>query len=129
MRRRASAPNRVRRALAGDGDHDERRSPLEGLPCGGGLTCERRGFRPGDALFRLRLPIKILSTPPSSRPSPTRGWSTSTLPSHGSVRPYQLPTARCLPRSMSSSASAPAKSRLIFHSPARQRRVDSLTLL
>jgi hypothetical protein len=129
MRRRASAPNRVRRALAGDGDHDARRSPRKGLPCGGGLTCERRGFRLGDALFRLRLPIKILSTPPNSRPSPTRGWSTSTLPSPGSVRPYQLPTARCLRRSMSSSPSAPAKSRLIFHSPARQRPVDSLTLL
>jgi hypothetical protein len=123
MRRRASAPKRVRRAFAGDGDHDARRAPLEGLPCGGGLTCERRGFRPGDALFRLRLLIKILSTPPSSKPSPTRRWSTSTLPSHGSVRSYQLSTARCLPRPMSSSASAPAKSQLIFHSPVRQHRV------
>jgi hypothetical protein len=125
MRRRESAPKRVRRALAGDGDDDARSAPLEGLPCGGRLTCEGRGFRPGDALFRLRLPIKILSTPPSSKPSPTRGWSTSTLPSHGSVRSYQPPTARCLPRSMSSSASAPAKGQLIFHSPVRQHRVNS----
>ena len=38
MRRRASAPKRVRRALARDGDH----APLECPPCGGGLTCERR---------------------------------------------------------------------------------------
>src|ERR1700739_4673221 len=41
----------------------------------------------------VRLPIKIMSTPQSSRPSPTRGWSTSTSTSHGPVRPYQLPTA------------------------------------
>jgi len=38
MRRRESAPKRVRRALARDGDH----APLECPPCGGGLTCERR---------------------------------------------------------------------------------------
>jgi hypothetical protein len=126
MRRRASAPMRVRRALARDGDHDARPAPLEPCHAGGGLTCERRGLRPGDALFSAaRLPIKILSTPPNSRPCPTRRLLTSTSPSDGPVRSYQLPTARCLPRSMSSSASAPAKGQLIFHSPVRQHRVNS----
>ena len=44
MRRRASAPKRVRRALARDGDHDARLAALERLPRGVGLTCERRGL-------------------------------------------------------------------------------------
>jgi hypothetical protein len=90
MRRRASAPTRVRRALAPDGDHEARSAPLEGLPSGGGLT---RAAEKEHRRRAFRLPIKILSTPQSSRPSPTRGWSTSTSTSHGPVKPYQLPTA------------------------------------
>jgi serine/threonine protein kinase len=88
MRRRASAPKRVRRALARDGDHDARRASLEGLPCGGGLT---RAAEKEHRRRAFRLPIKILSTPQSSRPSPTRDWSTSTSTSHGPVRPYPAP--------------------------------------
>jgi hypothetical protein len=60
MRRRASAPKRVRRALARDGDHDARLAPLERLPRGGGLTCERRGLRAGDVLCGRALPDQYL---------------------------------------------------------------------
>jgi hypothetical protein len=70
MRRRASAPKRVRRALARDGDHDARLAPLERLPHGSGLTCERRPQAWRGSFAAARLPINILSTPP--RPSPTR---------------------------------------------------------
>ena len=94
MRRRASAPKRVRRALAGDGDHDARLAALERLPRGGGLTCERRGLRPGDVLCG-RAPPRSISCPRRRGPRQRGGWLTSTSPSDGPVRRCQLPITRC----------------------------------
>jgi len=97
MRRRASAPKRVRRALARDGDHDARLAPLERLPRGGGLTCERRGLRPGDVLLRPRA-SRSISCPRRRGPRQRGGGLTSTSPSDGPVRRFQLPIARCAAR-------------------------------
>ena len=97
MRKRASAPKRVRRALARDGDHDARLAALERLPRGGGLTCERRGHRPGDVLLRPRA-SRSISCPRRRGPRQRGGWLTSTSPSDLPVRRCQLSIARCAAR-------------------------------
>ena len=76
MRRHEGAPQPVRRAL--EPVIMARPAPREGVPCSNGLTCEGCRSGHGDTLFRLRLPIAIMSPPSSSRQSPITGWTTST---------------------------------------------------